>query len=179
MKIRHATEADLPEMLKIYERARRFMAEHGNPRQWGPTGWPPEELLRRDLREGHSYVCQNDEGRVVGTFFFTQGRDVEPTYRDITDGAWLDESPYGVVHRIAADGSEKGIGSFCLEWACGQIGHLRIDTHGDNTVMQNLLRKQGFVRCGTIHVEEDDDPRLAFEKSPIISPSAREDSRRS
>ena len=165
MKIRHATEADLPEMLKIYERARRFMAEHGNPRQWGPTGWPPEELLRRDLREGHSYVCQNDEGRVVGTFFFTQGRDVEPTYRDITDGAWLDDSPYGVVHRIAGDGSEKGIGTFCIDWAFAQCGHLRIDTHGDNTVMQNLVRKLGFVHCGTIYVEEDDYPRLAFEKS--------------
>ena len=134
-----------------------------------------------ELVKGHVVVPAGSSRFLtfVGTFFFTQGRDVEPTYRDITDGAWLDDSPYGVVHRIAADGSEKGIGSFCLEWACGQIGHLRIDTHGDNTVMQNLLRKQGFVRCGTIHVEEDDDPRLAFEKSPIISPSAREDSRRS
>lgn len=27
-------------------------------------------------------------------------------YRKITDGDWMDESPYGVVHRIAADGSE-------------------------------------------------------------------------
>jgi hypothetical protein len=24
------------------------------------------------------------------------------------EGAWLDSSPYGVVHRIAADGSEGG-----------------------------------------------------------------------
>ena len=39
-----------------------------------------------------------------------------------------------------------------------------MDTHGDNIVMQNLLKKLGFVYCGIIHVEEDDDPRLAFEK---------------
>ena len=45
-----------------------------------------------------------------------------------------------------------------------QCGHLRIDTHPDNHVMQNLLRKNGFVHCGTVYVVEDTYPRLAFEK---------------
>jgi hypothetical protein len=31
--------------------------------------------------------------------------------------------------------------------------------------MQNLVRKLGFVRCGTIYVEEDNYPRLAYEKT--------------
>jgi hypothetical protein len=31
--------------------------------------------------------------------------------------------------------------------------------------MQNLLRKLGFVHCGTIYVQEDNDPRLAYEKT--------------
>ncbi len=167
MTIRHSTEADVERMMAIYRRAREFMASHGNPRQWGPTNWPPEALIRRDIEEGHSYVCLDGGGAVVATFFFTQGRDVEPTYRAITDGAWLDDSPYGVVHRIATDGSGKGVGAFCLNWAYAQCGHLRIDTHGDNAVMQNLLKKLGFVRCGTIYVEEDDDPRLAYEKSAL------------
>ena len=35
MNIRHATEADVPVMMKIYEYARAFMAEDGNPNQWG------------------------------------------------------------------------------------------------------------------------------------------------
>ena len=151
-------------MMEIYACARTFMAEHGNPNQWGPTNWPPEELIRRDVREGRSYVCLNDGKKVIGTFFFVQGRDIEPTYRDITDGAWLDGSPSGVVHRIAGDGSEKGIGTFCIRWAFEQCGHLRMDTHGDNIVMQRLLEKLGFVRCGTVYVEEDDFPRLAYEK---------------
>ena len=30
--------------------------------------------------------------------------------------------------------------------------------------MQNLLAKLGFDHRGTIYVEEDDDPRLAYEK---------------
>ena len=165
MKIRHSMEQDLPRIMEIYGFARRFMAEHGNPNQWGPTNWPPESLIRKDIHDGNSYVCLDDEENVIGTFFFVQGEDIEPTYREITDGSWLAGGSYGVVHRIAGDGSEKGIGAFCISWAFERCGHLRMDTHGDNIVMQNLLGKLGFVHCGTIHVEEDDNPRLAYEKT--------------
>ena len=156
---------DLERIMEIYARARSFMAQHGNPNQWGPTNWPPEALIRSDIAAGNSYVCMNDARHVIGTFFFDYGDDIEPTYREITDGCWLDDSSYGVVHRIASDGSEKGVGLFCLDWAYGQCGHLRIDTHGDNHVMQGLVKKAGFVHCGTIYVKEDHYPRLAFEKS--------------
>ena len=81
MKIRKATEQDLPRMMEIYAFAREYMKEHGNPNQWGPTNWPPETLI-----------------------------------------------------------------------------------HDDKLVMQGLLKKLGFVHCGTIYVEEDNYPRLAYEK---------------
>ena len=163
MEIRHSVVDDICQIMKIYEIARRFMAEHGNPNQWGPTNWPPEKLIWSDIAGNNSYVCVC-KGRIVGTFFFDQGKDIEPTYRVIEDGAWLDNSPYGVIHRLAGDGSVKGIGSFCIEWAFKQCGHLRIDTHGDNKVMQSLLEKSGFIYCGIIHVLNDDYPRLAYEK---------------
>ena len=175
MKIRKSAAQDMDRIMEIYAHARQFMAEHGNPDQWGPTGWPPEALIRRDIANGNSYVCENSAGSVIGTFFFISGPDIEPTYREITDGGWLDSSPYGVVHRIASDGSEKGVGAFCLNWAYARCGHLRIDTHGDNTVMQNLLGKLGFIRCGTIHVEEDDMPRLAYEKTGAAPAYCRPD----
>ncbi len=167
MIIRHTTERDFDTVMRIYARARAFMAENGNPNQWGPTNWPPEALIHADIAAGNSYVCTED-GRVIGTFFFVSGEDIEPTYADITEGAWLDDSPYGVVHRIAADGTVKGTGAFCIEWAYARCGHLRIDTHGDNRVMQGLLDKLGFVHCGTIYVREDHDPRLAYEKSDVV-----------
>lgn len=173
MRIRETRPEDLDRVMEIYAHARAYMAQHGNPRQWGATSWPPERLIRRDIAAGRSYVCENGEGSVIGTFYYVSGEDIEPTYRDITDGTWLDDSPYGVVHRIASDGSEKGTGTFCLDWAYARCGHLRIDTHGDNTVMQGLLKKLGFIHCGTIHVEEDDDPRLAFEKSEKAARQAR------
>lgn len=163
MQIRHSMEADLIRIMEIYEYARHFMAEHGNPNQWGATNWPPEELIRSDIEEGSSYVCVFED-RIVGTFFYDWGKDIEPTYHVIEDGAWLDDSPYGTIHRIASDGTVKGVGKFCIEWAYGKCGHLRMDTHGDNWVMQNMLKKNGFVYCGIVHVAEDNDPRLAYEK---------------
>ena len=81
-----------------------------------------------------------------------------------TDGSWIEDSPYGVIHRLAGDGSENGIGTFCINWAFQQCGHLRIDTHGDNKMMQKIVGKLGFVHCGTIYVAKDNYPRLAFEK---------------
>ncbi|MGN0709269.1 MAG: GNAT family N-acetyltransferase [Anaerovoracaceae bacterium] len=168
--IRKSTLHDLPRMLEIYAFARKFMAEHRNPRQWGTTGWPPEKLLRADIASGCSYVCEAD-GRIVGTFYYNYGLHIEKTYEKIFDGEWLGVrelgeagNTYGVVHRIAGDGSVRGTGSFCIGWAMEQCGHLRIDTHFDNKVMQNLLTKLGFERCGVIYVEEDDDPRYAYEK---------------
>ena len=168
MEIRRSAEADLDRIMEIYAHARRFMAEHGNPDQWGPTNWPPQALIRQDIAQGRSYVCV-DEGRIVGTFFFLCGRDVEVTYALITEGTWLDDSPYGVIHRIASDGTRKGVGAFCLSWAYERCPHLRIDTHRDNRIMQNLLGKLGFVHCGTIYVHEDRSPRLAYEKSDRLS----------
>ena len=164
MEIRRSTEQDFDRMMAIYAHARAFMAAHGNPNQWGPTNWPPEELIHRDISSGNSYVCEH-EGRVVGTFYFIQGKDIEPTYARIVDGAWAYDSPYGVVHRIAADGSVRGVGAYCINWAFDQCGHMRIDTHNDNAVMQRLLEKLGFQRRGTIFVREDNDPRIAYEKS--------------
>ncbi len=164
MKIRKTTIEDLPRVMDIYAFARKFMAEHGNPNQWGPTNWPPEQLIRQDIKDGNSYVCTDDEGKVIGTFFYIYGDKVEPTYARITDGSWIGDDTYGAVHRIATDGSIKGIGSFCVNWAYKKCGHLRIDTHNDNTVMQGMLKKLGFVHCGTIYVYEDNYPRLAFEK---------------
>ncbi len=164
MRIRKTTEQDFYRVMKIYEHARAFMAEHGNPNQWGPTNWPPESLIHEDIADGDSYVCLNDRDEAVGVFYYVYGERIEPTYDEIIDGSWEGGDSYGVVHRIASDRSEKGIGEFCISWAYEQCGHLRMDTHSDNHVMQNLLGKLGFRHCGTIFVYEDRYPRLAYEK---------------
>ena len=52
MIIRKSTEKDFDKMMEIYKMAREFMAETGNPNQWGPTNWPPEDLIHQDIKEG-------------------------------------------------------------------------------------------------------------------------------
>lgn len=163
MEIRHSTEADFDKIMEIYSYARQFMAKHGNPNQWGPTNWPPAELIHSDIAAKKSYVCLH-EGQIAGVFFYDFGENIEPTYEKIEDGAWRGDNTYGVIHRIAGNGSVKGIGAFAINWAFQKCNHLRMDTHGDNIVMQNMLVKNGFIHCGTIYVEEDDYPRLAYEK---------------
>ncbi len=162
MEIRTAVENDLSRIMEIYAYARTYMKEHGNPNQWGPTNWPPEELIRADIQKGKSYVCLEKED-IVGVFFYDFGERVEKDYYEI-EGQWIGSDTYGVVHRIASSGSHKGVGAYCLNWAFEKCGDLRIDTHHDNKTMQNLLGKLGFQRCGIIHVEEDDEPRIAYEK---------------
>ena len=51
MKIRKTTEKDIERVMDIYAHARKFMAEHGNPNQWGKRNWPPEELIRDDIEQ--------------------------------------------------------------------------------------------------------------------------------
>lgn len=164
MNIRKATLQDLPRIMEIFAIARQFMVKNGNPHQWGPTNWPPEELIKQDIQQGHSYVCLNQQEQVIGTFFFEVGENVDSDYNEIFAGQWIGHSHYGVIHRLAADGSEKGIGTFCINWAYEQCGHIRIDTHEDNKVLQTLLGKLGFTHCGTIYLSKSNEPRLAYEK---------------
>lgn len=146
-------------LMEMYADARRFMAEHGNPDQWG-TNYPPREMVEEDIRAGNVYVCEKD-GRVTGAFYYKEGKDA--TYGVIEDGAWLSERPYGVVHRIISDGTVKGTASFCLAWALEQCKNLKIDTHRENRVMQKLLEKNGFTYCGIIYAE-DGSRRMAYQK---------------
>ena len=86
----------------------------------------------------------------------------DPTYHEIFDGQWHCENPYGVIHRIASDGS-GGILKAAVEFAAGHVDYLRIDTHADNQVMQKAVRKQGFEYCGIIYIA-DGTPRLAYDR---------------
>lgn len=160
MQIRKAKLEDLPEIMEIYSIARGFMAENGNPTQWG-SAYPPREMIEEDIRDGCSYVWEGSEG-LEGVFYFKEGED--PSYVRIENGAWLNEDSYGAIHRVASRGRQKGMLAACVEWCWQRCKNLKIDTHEDNHVMQNALEKNGFVRCGRIYVE-DRSPRIAYQKA--------------
>lgn len=156
-RVRRAVWADFDRILEIYALARKFMAQTGNPTQWG-TNYPPLDMLEADIPAGNLYVVEDDAIHGVFAYF----SEPDPTYGYIEDGAWLDDSSYGTIHRVAADGS-GGVFSAVLNFAQEQNPHVRIDTHHDNKVMQHVLEKHGFHRTGIIYLE-DGDPRIAYEK---------------
>jgi len=144
--------------MAVYAVGRELMRESGNPDQW-PEGYPPRAAIEEDIHAQCSYVCEKN-GEIKAVFCLALGPD--STYSKI-DGAWLNDAPYGVIHRIARTRGAKGIGAFCIDWCFGQILNIRIDTHCDNIPMLKLLEKLGFVRCGIIWLDNGDE-RVAFQK---------------
>jgi len=159
-RIRKAAPEDLPALLEIYEKARAFMARTGNPRQWGSTN-PPRSLLEEDIRRGVLYLHETEAGRPYATFALLPGAD--PTYRCIEGGAWRSDAPYCTIHRLASDGSCRGIFVRTLAFCLGVCPHLRIDTHEDNRIMRKLVTANGFQYCGVIRLANG-EPRLAYER---------------
>ena len=158
MTIRKATLEDIPQMQEIFAIARKFMEETGNPNQWAVT-YPSDQQLTDDINIGDSYVCLK-EGRMVATFVLRGGND--PTYDKIYDGAWKNNNPYATIHRIASNGEVKGIFNTTMQYALQYYDTIRIDTHRDNKVMQNVIAKADFEYCGIIHCWNGDE-RLAYQ----------------
>lgn len=161
-----AQSPDLPRILEIYERARQFMRENGNPNQWKNVH-PPKESLTENIEEQKLYVLKED-GIIHGVFFFDKGPD--PTY-DYIEGKWLNDEDYSVIHRIASSGEVRGVLKRCVEYCLQFSDNIKIDTHADNHIMQRALEKLGFIHCGIIYVPgygpmkayQKGDPREAYQ----------------
>lgn len=160
MIIRPATYSDVAFAAEIYENARKFMHENGNPTQW-PGEYPNEVDVIDGIKNGTSYVCE-DNGEVVATFHFDADAD-DPTYHRIDGGNWLNNDPYAVIHRIAVKYHGRGILDFCINECFKITPNIRIDTHENNIPMRKALLRCGFEHCGIIYIFNGDE-RLAFQK---------------
>ncbi|MBQ8223891.1 MAG: GNAT family N-acetyltransferase [Bacteroides sp.] len=161
LNIRKTTPEEVGTLLELFEEARHIMRADGNLQQW-TGGYPSEELIRKEIEAGNSYVCTDKAGNVVGTFAFIVGED--PTYRIIYEGEWLENvSTYGTIHRLAGKGDGHGVAAACINWCYQQVPNLRADTHRDNRILQHILTKHGFHYCGIIHLLNGDE-RLAYQK---------------
>jgi hypothetical protein len=159
LTVRQAREADLPEIMAVLEAAKGIMRASGNTGQW-VNGYPSEKVVLEDIAGGCGYVVLAD-GRLSGYFAFIPSP--EPTYAEIFDGAWLDDTlPYHVVHRIGSYPEVHGVFRAVLDWCFGRDPNIRIDTHEDNRIMQHCILRYGFRYCGIIYLESG-DPRLAYQ----------------
>jgi hypothetical protein len=162
--IRKATYDDVPELMEVFRNARGIMRASGNLHQWNDS-YPSEEIVREDISRGVCYVlCEGSlhpSGNILATMAFIPGPD--PTYAQIHDGQWLDDSPYHVIHRIAVREPGHNAAGRLLKWAFTQTDNIRIDTHKDNVIMHHILRKYSFTHCGVIYLLSG-DPREAYQR---------------
>ena len=158
-KMRKTRPEDIDAVMALYDKGRARMRETGNTEQW-TNGYPHRHMIEEDVKLGRSYVYEED-GVLHAVLALIWGED--PTYAEI-DGAWIsDKTPYGTIHRIAADGELPGLGSWCIRWCLDLCGSIRIDTHEDNVLMRRALEKLGFAHCGNIICDEG-TPRCAYQK---------------
>lgn len=156
-KIVPACRKDLNRILEIYDIAKRYMRANGNLLQWNGA-YPDRETLEEDIAKKRLYVYKTNE-EIHGVFVLLLEK--EPTYDYIEGGDWLNDEPYGTIHRIASSGEVEGIFLKCMRFCLSKVDNLRVDTHHDNHTMQHLAEKHGFVKCGIIYLENG-DPRIAY-----------------
>ena len=164
MEIRRSGPEDLNTILALYDKARDFMRNSGNMTQWAGID-APHTRAEADIREGRSFLCCEGE-EILAVFAFEPEAD-DPTYREITDGGWPDDGPYGVLHRIAVGAPGRDVAGFCLDWCAARCRQLRADTHESNKAMQRALEKNGFRRCGIIRVA-DGSERIAYYRPAAV-----------
>lgn len=156
--IRLAKKSEINRLLEIYASAKHFMHTNGNPNQWNGS-YPDRETLENDVEKQHLYVAYDESGYIYACFALIGGAD--PTYSYI-EGTWKSDTPYGTIHRIAGDGTRRGVFAECASFARTLFSHLRVDTHEDNTPMQNAVKRDGFEYAGVIYLA-DGSPRVAFD----------------
>ncbi|MCI6152365.1 MAG: GNAT family N-acetyltransferase [Fusobacterium perfoetens] len=165
MEIRLALENDLKNIIKIINQAKVYM-KNNNFNQWNDN-YPNNETISKDIKLQESYVLIDDE-KIVGTFVLSF--DGEINYKNIYEGNWKTNNPYGVLHRVAIDDlyKGKGLAKLILDFSEKEalkkgIKNFRIDTHKENKSMRKFIEKNGFEYCGIILVE-DETERVAYEK---------------
>lgn len=143
MEFRHATLADLDDVIRVTSEGRAALAAFGLD-QW-QNGSPTPERLRADIEAGYTRVVAATEadeaidrqnglpriapGTIIGTVAFCP--DGEADYSCVTQGAWLYDSPnspdearatgrrieYVTLHRLAtsAQAVRRGVASLMVK----------------------------------------------------------------
>lgn len=157
LNLRNAAGVDFEQIMKIYKYAQDYMILSGNPAQWGHF-YPDAVLVKSDICQNTCKVIYDETG-IHGVFALFESP--EPTYRHIENGNWLNDEPYIIIHRLAGDGQVHGLFQCAVNYCKSISRNIRVDTHADNLIMQKLIEKSGFIKCGIIHVN-DGTPRIAY-----------------
>lgn len=147
--VKKAVFEDLEQIMVILNDAKAYLKEKGIP-QW-QNGYPNRDVFLDDLKKGDLYVLKEDDV-VLGMCVI---KDFEETY-EVIDGAWLNDEPYYVIHRIAIKEDLKGknCAKQLFDYAKSLGKDVRIDTHAMNESMKRCILKNDFIYCGIITLKD-------------------------
>jgi|SRR5690554_4673859 len=170
MEIRLARNRDIDEILIILNDAKRILKENGI-NQW-QNDYPNKEVFLNDIKKRSLHLVV-EEGQLLG--FASLDTIQKPSYENIEEGKWLiNAKEYLSINRLAVKSGfyNKGIGKALFNFAeelakTKRLKSIRVDTHQDNFIMLNFLKRFGFEYCGKIYFEnikKEENLRLAYEK---------------
>ena len=145
MIFRKATIADIDSISQIILAASARLGAAGVD-QW-QRGYPNRGSVEQDVAAGVGMVlCEGDTIITYGAVIFSG----EPAYNDITNGEWLTQGEYAVIHRLCVSETFVGMGfarrfmEAAEAMASERVASMRIDTHPQNMIMQGLVKKLGY-----------------------------------
>ncbi len=163
-EVRMACPQDLEQVWALVRRAVAHMNALGNP-QWG-ADYPTMDFYREDIRRGELYAAFVD-GTLAGAACVNTAE--APEYTAVP---WTAAPPAVVIHRMAVDPAfqRTGVGRALFRFAEEEarrrgLSAMRIDTYSLNHRMQALIRSQGFMQVGEIHLHGRPLTYPCFEKN--------------
>ncbi len=161
----HAAPHQAQECYGLIEAGRAFQRAQGFV-QW-TDNYPQLTDIEHDIAAKRGYVLVNEAGDVAG--YICIDFDGEPAYDTIHAGRWRLDAPSAVLHRMAMSPHFRGQGlADVLLTACGSVcvregvPYIRADTCPENTRMQHVFERNGFVRCGLVTLRCAD--KIAYDK---------------
>ena len=149
MRIRLATQDDLPALMALVRRVVPLMLAAGN-RQWD-EGYPNRSVFERDIVLEQLWVAEAEDG-IAGVAALTM--DQEPEYAQAN---WDMAAKALVVHRLAVDPAFRGAGvASALMQKAEEVAVkrgfavVRVDTNTENAATQRLFPKLGYRLAGEI-----------------------------
>ena len=149
MRIRLATQDDLPALMALVRRVVPLMLAAGN-HQWD-EGYPNRSVFERDIVLEQLWVAEAED-RIAGVAALTV--DQEPEY---AQADWDMSAKALVVHRLAVDPAFRGAGvASALMQKAEEVAVerrfavVRVDTNTENAATQRLFPKLGYRLAGEI-----------------------------
>ena len=165
--VRPGQPDDVQAIMNVIAGARAFLGSQ-NIDQWQGS-YPDVAAVRTDIARGVNRVLVVD-GVVTGIASLIQGPD--PFYQYIEGEGWIGgpDAPYYAIHRFAIGNAGRGLHlsraflTALLSELYGMgVRDVRIDTHGDNKIMQHVVLSNGFQHRGLVYLDEPVPERLAYQ----------------